>query len=104
MIQYFCIISGGLFIAIYLMSIWPAMFSNFTQITDVAKLMTVTVVFHYGLLFYSVWTVAYNFVPGGEYTREHTGWGLTFMALAIGLSNFTCEYFPLLEFKFLHFF
>jgi hypothetical protein len=26
------------------------------------------------LCLFLVWTVAYNFVPGGVYTREHTDW------------------------------
>ena len=36
---------------------------------------------------FSVWTVAYNFVPGGEYTREHTGWLITAVMVTLGLAT-----------------
>jgi len=45
--------------------------------------------------FYSVWTVAYNFVPLGEYTREATGAQIAFLnlILLIGsiLNCFRCK-------------
>lgn len=36
------------------------------------------------LVFAHVWVVAYAFVPGGPYLREHTDWIMTAMALLIG--------------------
>lgn len=36
---------------------------------------------------FSVWTVAYNFVPGGEYTREHTDWLMAYVGLTLALST-----------------
>lgn len=34
-------------------------------------------------MLFSVWTVAYNFVPGGVYTREHTDWLVAFVMFCI---------------------
>ena len=36
-----------------------------------------------------VWCTAYNFVPGGEYTREHTDYLMGFTAVVIGSALFT---------------
>jgi hypothetical protein len=35
-------------------------------------------------MLFSVWTVAYNFVPGGFITRERTNVLLAFVALTVG--------------------
>ncbi len=40
-------------------------------------------------ILFSVWTVAYNFVPGGEYTREHTDWLIAVVMASIGLATLT---------------
>jgi len=38
-------------------------------------------------ILFSVWTVAYNFVPGGVYTREHTGWLIAAVMVMLGLAT-----------------
>ena len=40
---------------------------------------------------FSVWTVAYNFVPGGVYTREHTDWLIGIVMLGIGLGLYASK-------------
>ncbi|CRK26021.1 hypothetical protein BN1708_004085 [Verticillium longisporum] len=41
--------------------------------------------FYNFLVLFSVWVVAYAFVPGGPYVREHTDWVMATMMLLIGL-------------------
>ena len=74
------------------MSVWPYMLDRLVSTGATARVMTLSVALHYILLFYSVWTVAYNFVPGGVYTREHTGWGLSVMIICVGLACLTGLY------------
>lgn len=64
---------GGLVLAVYTMSIWPEMTDRLTLCPPVRTLVVVMVVYLVQI-FFSVWTVAYNFVPGGVYTREHTNY------------------------------
>lgn len=78
---------GGVILAVYTMSIWPEMIDRVTlcppgQTLFIAMLTVVCEVL------YSVWTVAYNFVPGGVYTREHTGWLIGFLMFSIALAMF----------------
>ena len=57
-----------------------------------ARVVLTAVTTYVAEVLFSVWTVAYNFVPGGEYTREHTDYLLAFVALTIGLALFTGKY------------
>ena len=63
------------------MSIWPETLDRLTMCPPARTLVTAIAVYLFEILF-SVWTVAYNFVPGGVYTREHTDY---LVALVIGL-------------------
>ena len=63
------------------MSIWPETLDRLTMCPPARTLVTAVAVYLFEILF-SVWTVAYNFVPGGVYTREHTDY---LVALVIGL-------------------
>lgn len=54
-----------------------------------ARTMGMTALLHILHLLFGVWTVAYNFVPGGEYTREHTDWQVWFLILTLGLATTT---------------
>lgn len=63
--------TGGLVLAVYTMSIWPEMTDRLTLCPPVRTLVVVMLVYLVQIFFF-VWTVAYNFVPGGVYTREHT--------------------------------
>ena len=58
----------GLFLGVYMMSIWPEMADRATSSPPVKTLLVAMATYLIEMLF-SVWTTAYNFVPGGTYTR-----------------------------------
>ena len=64
------------------MSIWPHILDRCTASGGPAILGAAALVYVAEVLF-SVWTVAYNFVPGGVYTREHTDWLIGFVMVTI---------------------
>ena len=68
--QYWSMI-GGLLLAIYTMSIWPTMIDRLFC-RPVGRTLTLANLVYIILVLGSVWVVAYNFVPGGEFTRERT--------------------------------
>jgi hypothetical protein len=70
------------------MSVWPFMLDRLSACPPARTLTLAAVVWLIETL-YSVWTVAYNFVPGGEYTREHTGWLIIAVMISLGLATFT---------------
>jgi len=76
--------TGGIFFAIYLMSIWPEYLERVSRCPP-GRTMCVAILVYIALMLYNVWTIAYNFLPGGEYTRERTDIYLIFVALCIGL-------------------
>lgn len=78
--------TGGILLAVYTMSIWPIMLDRVTTCPPVSTLLVAAFVWLIEMLF-SVWTVAYNFVPGGVYTREHTGWLITAVMVTLGLAT-----------------
>ena len=78
-------------LSVWTMSIWPEMIDRSTSCPPARVVLTAVTTYVAEVLF-SVWTVAYNFVPGGEYTREHTDYLLAFVALTIGLALFTGKY------------
>lgn len=55
----------------YALSIWPEMTDRVTRCPPARTLFIAILVFMFQN-FFLVWTVAYNFVPLGVYTREHT--------------------------------
>ncbi|XP_076447003.1 PGAP2-interacting protein-like [Babylonia areolata] len=65
--------AGGLLLAVYTLSVWPRMVNQVSACPPGRTLALANLVYIVQVLFL-VWTVAYNFVPGGEYTREHTDW------------------------------
>ncbi|KAL9946713.1 Protein cwh43 [Verticillium nonalfalfae] len=75
---------GALALTVYLMAIAGPIISSAAKRNPV-------ITFGLGFLFYnflvlfSVWVVAYAFVPGGPYVREHTDWVMATMMLLIGL-------------------
>ncbi|XP_038055775.1 PGAP2-interacting protein-like [Patiria miniata] len=64
---FFC----GLMLAMYTMSIWPEMVDRVTSCPPARTLTAAMAVYLFSMLF-SVWTTAYNFVPGGVYSREQS--------------------------------
>jgi len=60
------------------------MLDRLTTCPPVRTLLLASLVWLVEILF-SVWTVAFNFVPGGVYTREHTGWLIVAVMISLGL-------------------
>ena len=77
--------AGGLIVAIFTLSIWPEVLDRLTACPP-AKTVTLAALVYIVNVLFEVWTVAYNFVPGGEYTREHTGYQIGFVSLILGLT------------------
>lgn len=71
--------TGGIILAVYAMSIWPEMTDRVTRCPPARTLFLAILMFMLQN-FLLVWTVAYNFVPLGEYTRERT-----FVLIAINM-------------------
>jgi hypothetical protein len=82
---------GGAILAVYTMSVWPFMLDRLSACPPARTWALAAVVWLIEIL-YSVWTVAYNFVPGGEYTREHTGWLIIVVTMSLGLATLTGIY------------
>ncbi|XP_071951393.1 PGAP2-interacting protein-like isoform X2 [Antedon mediterranea] len=75
----------GLLSALYTMSIWPEISDRLTSCPPVKTLTFAMGIYLIEMLF-CVWTVAYNFVPGGWITREGTFYLLLFIILYIGFA------------------
>jgi len=68
------------------MSVWPMMLDRLSTCPPVRTVLFASLVWLVEILF-SVWTVAFNFVPGGVYTREHTGWLIAAVMVMLGLAT-----------------
>ncbi|KAK7498732.1 hypothetical protein BaRGS_00010109 [Batillaria attramentaria] len=79
---------GGLVLGVYTASIWPAMVNQVSACAPGRTLALANLVYIVEVLFL-VWTVAFNFVPGGEYTREHSDWliGAVMLFIVLGLRS-----------------
>lgn len=77
-----CSFIGGLIAATFLMSVWPHLFSLLPH-TTVWLTMAMAMLIYLFEIFFSVWTVAYNFVPGGEFTRELSSFLIIMVAITI---------------------
>ena len=75
---------GGVTLAIYVMSIWPLMADKFVCCSP-GLALPVAMALYIVLILTSVWVVAFNFVPGGEYTRERTDLLLAVAMFLIGM-------------------
>ena len=62
-------LAGGLVLGVYVMSIWPAMIDRLFC-RPVACTMTLANLIYVVLTLGSVWLVAFNFVPEGDYMKE----------------------------------
>jgi len=78
--------SGALLLTTSLMAAAPVLISSAVRNGPFS--------FGLGFLFYNllvlahVWVVAYAFVPGGPYLREHTDWIMTAIALLVGVGMY----------------
>ena len=59
---------------------------RFTQCPP-GRTVTLSMAVFVAEILFNVWTVAFNFVPGGVYTREHTDWLIAFVALTLALAT-----------------
>ncbi|XP_014771651.1 PGAP2-interacting protein isoform X1 [Octopus bimaculoides] len=80
--------ASGLFLAVFTLSIWPHMVSRAIQCPPGRTIFVCMLTWIIESLFF-VWTVAYNFVPGGVYTREHTDYLISFIAVTLLSGYFT---------------
>jgi endonuclease/exonuclease/phosphatase family metal-dependent hydrolase len=80
--------TGGILLAVYTTSVWPAML-DYVSVCPPGRTLCLAMLTWLAETLFSVWTVAYNFVPGGEYTREHTGWLIVVVVVTIGLATLT---------------
>jgi endonuclease/exonuclease/phosphatase family metal-dependent hydrolase len=62
----------GLFLVVYLVSIWPAIVEELTRVVYIGRGFTVAGLFYTFGCLGTVWCIAYNFVPGGFFVREYT--------------------------------
>src|SRR5277367_681685 len=67
------VITGGVVLSVYISSIWPVLVDQVT-LSPPSRTMFVAALTWLVQILFSVWTVAYNFVPGGEYMREKSLW------------------------------
>ncbi|GFR60702.1 PGAP2-interacting protein-like [Elysia marginata] len=88
--------AAGCCLAHLTMCLWPVAIEVATQSNPGLCLAVAAVTYIAQVLFW-VWTVAYNFVPYGEYTREHTDW-LVFAVMGCILLMTAC--YSKLEFSF----
>ncbi len=66
--------AGGMVLAIYAGPIWTTLLNLVCQSGGkCGRVVFLDVLIYLVEIFYSVWTMAYNFVPGGVYTRDFTG-------------------------------
>jgi len=74
---------GALTIATYLMSIAIPFISNAARQNPVITFGVGFLIYNFMVLFH-VWVVAYAFVPGGPFLREHTDWIMISLMALIG--------------------
>lgn len=78
---------GGLFLAVFTLTIWPHMVDQVTKCPPGRTMFVSMLTWIVEILFF-VWTIAYNFVPGGLYTREHTEYLIAFISVMLVLGYF----------------
>lgn len=76
----------------FTMSVWPILVDRLT-LCPPARSMFVVMVTYLVEIFFFVWTVAYNFVPGGVYTREHTDVLMAVVMIGIFIGMFLGQCF-----------
>ncbi|KAK6188594.1 hypothetical protein SNE40_004739 [Patella caerulea] len=91
---------AGLVLGVYILTIWPRLIHSFSKCPP-ARSAFVTMATYICQVLFSVWTVAYNFVPGGVYTREATNYLILsvmfFILLALIADRHTTELFTGIE-------
>jgi hypothetical protein len=78
---------GALTMAVYLMAISVPLLANAAKKNPGTTFGLGFLIYNFLVLFH-VWVVAYAFVPGGPYVREHTDWIMITLMLSIGAGVF----------------
>lgn len=74
---------GALILAFYSLALTPVLIPSAVRHSP-AKTFGAGLAWYIFLLLFHVWVVAYAFVPGGPFVREHTDWLMIIMMLSIG--------------------
>ena len=74
---------GGLGLAVYTMSLFPRIANQVSKCSK-GKCLTLSLLVCVVFLLASVWVVAFNFVPGGVYTRERNDLILAIAIILMG--------------------
>lgn len=80
---------GGLVLAIYTASLWPHLTKRVIKYPP-HRVIPIAMVVMFAYIVLSVWVVAFNFVPGGVFTRERTDVLLLLLVFSCGLG--TCNF------------
>lgn len=84
---------GGLALAAYLMAALPVLITSAMRHGPASTFGLGFLIYNFMVLF-SVWVVAYAFVPGGPLVREHMDWVMIAMMLLIGAGVFSANAGP----------
>ena len=79
---------GALLFTVYIMGVTPSIISSAVQHNPAITFGFGFIVYNFMVLF-SIWVIAYAFVPGGPYVRERTDWVMLSMMLLIGAGVFS---------------
>jgi hypothetical protein len=79
---------GALALTVYLLAFSVPMISVASRRNPATTFGLGFLIYNFLVLFH-VWVVAYAFVPGGPYVREHTDWIMTITMIFIGMGVFT---------------
>ncbi|KKZ65391.1 hypothetical protein EMCG_08771 [[Emmonsia] crescens] len=79
---------GALTLTIYVMSVTPVLITSAVRHSPATTFGLGFLVYNLMVLFH-VWVVAYAFVPGGPFVREHTDWVMLATMLLIGAGVFS---------------
>ncbi|EDV21484.1 uncharacterized protein TRIADDRAFT_59992 [Trichoplax adhaerens] len=82
---------AGLLLGVFAFSIWPYLFDLLT-LCPPARTYGLSLVTYLCFVLYTVWTIAFNFVPGGEYTRETYHYKIIAILVCIGLTIIHYKY------------
>lgn len=81
---------GALILAVYLMALSPTLIKSAVKHSPATTFGVGFLVYNFMVLAH-VWVVAYAFVPGGPFLREHTDWIMTATMLLIGAGVFSAQ-------------
>lgn len=79
---------GALILAFYIMAVAPVLIASSVRHSP-ASTFGIGFIVYVALLLFHVWVVAYAFVPGGPFLREHTDWLMTTTMVSIGAGVFS---------------